>query len=395
MPFKAEITLERKKAIDHIIKTLLKEKVDFGEQPGSSNKQRVLKKAGAEKLCSAFGLAPKILVEAKVKDWTGSDHDGEPFFEYEYTLGLFKGDRCFGEATASCNSWEKKYRYHWISEEEVAKKCKFLQGLVQTESVTRELARLMNAPRRGGKKIMFEPHWALDKRETEGKYGKPVEYWNRFDELIEKGKAIQTEKKLGEKVHKGWQITIDETLVQIPNPNAADTVNTVQKMAYKRAFVAVTVLVTNCSDAFTQDLDDDEPPTVEAGPSDENVPGSPAPEPPPTRGHSAPVQEAVVEPSQPPVGNPTARVVPEEMTDAIARIRKDPRQLKEMWNMMWSQFSRRGEEAGRAMETLNQKFRNRFPKGSEGSRDIENHVNHLLDLWDLLQKYPEPTAAGQ
>ena len=42
----------------------------------------------------------------------------------------------------------------------------------------------------------------------------------------------------------------------IPNPNPADLVNTLQKMAQKRALVAATLLAVNASEFFTQDVED-------------------------------------------------------------------------------------------------------------------------------------------
>ena len=41
-----------------------------------------------------------------------------------------------------------------------------------------------------------------------------------------------------------------------PNPDAADVVNTVLKMAYKRAKVATTINATSASEFFTQDVED-------------------------------------------------------------------------------------------------------------------------------------------
>jgi hypothetical protein len=40
------------------------------------------------------------------------------------------------------------------------------------------------------------------------------------------------------------------------NPDAADVVNTVLKMAYKRAKVATTINATSASEFFTQDVED-------------------------------------------------------------------------------------------------------------------------------------------
>lgn len=45
---------------------------------------------------------------------------------------------------------------------------------------------------------------------------------------------------------------------RIPNPDLADTSNTILKMADKRALVAATLIATGCSDIFTQDVEPDD-----------------------------------------------------------------------------------------------------------------------------------------
>jgi hypothetical protein len=357
MPFAVEKVLARKEAIDNITSKLLIKGVDFGVHPGSGNPQKVLKKAGAEKLCSAFGLAPRIIQETKTLDWTGAEHNGEPFFSYEYRIGLYRGDLFLGEATASCNSWEKKYRYQWVSEDEA-----------------RDRADFDKLPKRGGKKLIFEPDFAINKKETTGRYGKPLEYWHRFEEAIRTSTAQRTEKQMGKRSYEGYQIVVDDAQVRIPNPSAPDCVNTVQKMAYKRTLVAAVVVITNCSDGFSQDLDDEEEesqPTRELESDPRTDP--PVPETPP--------------PSQQPVAG---RPVPEDMRAIIENVRQKL-QIKEAYHDMWRRFQSRGEDAARAHEYSNQQFRNRFPKMT--SSTIEDHVNQLLDLRELLQKYPEPVRA--
>src|SRR5438309_4966125 len=51
---------------------------DYGVIPGT--KQKTLLQPGADKLNNLFGLVPRFEVEKEDLDWTGSDHDGEPFF---------------------------------------------------------------------------------------------------------------------------------------------------------------------------------------------------------------------------------------------------------------------------------------------------------------------------
>jgi len=63
--------------------------------------------------------------------------------------------------------------------------------------------------------------------------------------------------------------------------DAADTANTILKMAAKRAHVAMTLTVAGCSDFFSQDLED-----LDAAPADEDPP--PAPRQPQRKSESAP-----------------------------------------------------------------------------------------------------------
>lgn len=217
------------------IGAVLAEGVDYGKIPGAGDKPALFK-AGAEKMTSFFGLAPLFEDIQAVEDWTGADHNGEAFFYYRQRCKLFRGDRLIGSAEGSCNSWEKKYRYRWLSESDVP------AGLDKSKLKTR-----------GGRISEFT--FALDKSETTGQYGKPAEYWKRFKDAIEAGTAAQTKRttKSG-KAMDAWEI--DSTLYCVPNDDVADQVNTILKMAQKRALVAAVLIATNISDYFTQDIED-------------------------------------------------------------------------------------------------------------------------------------------
>ncbi len=251
-----EQAVERKSQINEFIGKVLKEGDDYGKMPGDNRKdaKKVLLKPGAEKLCSIFGLAPQYLEDKIVEDWTGKDHGGEPLFYYAYKCQLMRGDRFMGEAIGSANSWEIKYRYRWVSE----------------EALTGMNLDFERYPKRGGKATKFEPDFAISKRESSGQYGHPAEYWDQFTAAA--GAKRVEGKKLGTRTFNGWEITLDATQYRIPNPDTADIINTLQKMAQKRALVAAVLVVTNCSDAFTQDLEDHEDP----GPSGNGGTSEPA-----------------------------------------------------------------------------------------------------------------------
>lgn len=243
----------RKGQINEYVGRVLKEGEDYGKMPGDTRTgaKKVLLKPGAEKLCSIFGLAPQYLEDKIVEDWTGKDHGGEPLFYYSYRCQLMRGDRFMGESIGSANSWEIKYRYRWVTEEVLANMIDPQEALPEAEY----RAKLSTIPSRGSKTSKFEPDFAIDKRAPEGeKYGHPAEYWDQFTAAA--GAKRVTGRELGKRKYNGWEVVIDQRLYRIPNPDTPDVVNTLQKMAQKRALVAAVLVVTNCSDAFTQDLED-------------------------------------------------------------------------------------------------------------------------------------------
>lgn len=250
-----EKAVERKQMMNQFINQVLKEGDDYGKMPGDTrtDAKKVLFKPGAEKLCSIFGMAPQYLEDKIIEDWTGAEHGGEPLFYYSYRCQLMRGDRFMGEAIGSANSWEVKYRYRWVSQE-VAD----ADGRFEVEALVK----------RGGRQLKFEPDFAIAKRETTGQYGKPAEYWDKFTAAA--GAKRVEGRQLGKKSYSGWEVSIDSVQYRIPNPDVADVINTLQKMAQKRALVAAVLVVTNCSDAFTQDLEDatqsDLPLEAESGP---------------------------------------------------------------------------------------------------------------------------------
>jgi hypothetical protein len=232
--------VDRKEQINRYIAGVMKEGEDYGYMPGDNRKEkkRVLLKPGAEKLCSIFGLSPRYVVETQIEDWTGKDHGNEPLFYYQYRCQLWRGDKFLGEGIGSANSWEQKHRYRWLREDQ-------LPGPKE------------NYVAKGGIATISEPKFAVTKSDTTGQYAKPLEYWALFHDAIAAGTARSIKKdKKGGGTYEAWEIEADRTSYRVPNPDAADLVNTLQKMAQKRAQVAAVLVVTNCSDAFTQDVED-------------------------------------------------------------------------------------------------------------------------------------------
>jgi len=226
--------LARRDAFKEFVSQILVEGTDFGAVPGTE--KPTLKKPGAEKLGTFFGLRPTFEPLEVVEDWTGKDHGGEAFFYYRYKSKLWRAGELIGEGIGSCNSFEKKYRYRWVNEMDLP------DGLDVSRFECRDGS-------------ICEFLFAIDKGETSGKYGKPAEYWNAFRDAIANGTA----ERVMRKTKKGDEFEaykIGGKLYAIPNRDAADLVNTIDKMAQKRAFVAAILIATNASDYFTQDIED-------------------------------------------------------------------------------------------------------------------------------------------
>ena len=230
-----EVALSRRAAIVEFTRRIMVRDQDFGEIPGT-NKPTLLK-PGAEKLCNFFGLEPEFTPVVEDIDWTGAQHAGEVFCYARYRCRLLREGRVVGVGEGSCNSWEAKYRYRWVEQ--------------VPEHVDR--ARL---PKRVVRRTLCEFDFAIERAETAGAYGKPAEHWQRFRDAIRTGTARQVEKFTRRGKSVAWEIDVDTALCRIPNPDVADAVNTVQKMAQKRALVAATLIATSASEFFTQDVED-------------------------------------------------------------------------------------------------------------------------------------------
>jgi hypothetical protein len=199
-----ELAVERYNTITEFVSRVLRRDIDYGIIPGTD--KLTLLKPGAEKLTTFFGLSTRFQLIERIEDWTGEDHNGEPFFYYLYRCQLYRGDLLVAEADGSCNSREQKYRYR------------------EAQRVCTECG-----------------HAAIIKGKEE--YGGG---WLCFRK---KGGC-------GAKFSTGDAAIESQQVGRVPNPEIADQVNTIQKMGQKRALVAVTLLAVNASEFFTQDVED-------------------------------------------------------------------------------------------------------------------------------------------
>lgn len=204
------------------LKELLVKDTDYGTIPGTP--KPTLYQAGAQKICTFFGYAPSYTVE-EIEDWDGARHGGEPLFYYKYTCTLTKDGKPVGQGTGSCNSWESKYRYR----------------------VSKRVCPDCGVP-------------AL----IEGKQWKPTDpkQWVCY----------------GKKGGCGAKFDFNDTRIagqeigRVANPEFADIINTVQKIAQKRAYVGACLSATGASQYFTQDIED--MPAEAIGKHDAPSPGS-------------------------------------------------------------------------------------------------------------------------
>ncbi len=219
----AKMAVARRNSIQELVNLVLVEGEDYGVIPGTESKdpnkpsKKVLLKPGAEKICAYFGYVPSYeVIEGSIEDWTGQRF-GEPLFYYHITCNLTRDGAAVGSGSGSCSTWERKYRYR--TSKRSCPSC--------------------------GQQLLIK--------------GKPE--YERDAEYKRRGAWICYEKKggCGAKYFGDDPEIMDQPLGDVPNPDFADIINTVRKMADKRAYIAATLSATGASQWFTQDLEDLQP----------------------------------------------------------------------------------------------------------------------------------------
>lgn len=177
-------------SIQELMNKLLKKDEHYGVIPGTS--KPTLYKAGAEKLCTMFRLAPQYIETRRQLD------NGHVDYIVKCRLVHIVTNYNWGEGLGSCSTMESKYKYRTDYEDT-------------------------------GKSV-------------------PKDYWENRDANLIGGKEFSTKKFNG-----SWKIVKKS---KIENPDIADQWNTVLKMAKKRALVDAILTATATSDIFYQDLED-------------------------------------------------------------------------------------------------------------------------------------------
>lgn len=207
---------EQRALLKKFVEEHMVEGVDYGVIPGTEKKDakgkdvtpNVLLKPGAEKLTELFRCVARFRILKQVEDW----EKGFFYYQIRVRIVLRGSDLVVAEGFGSCNSRETRYRYRQGS-----RKC----------------------PACGGAFI-------IKGRE---------EYGGGWLCFAKKGGC-------GAKFGDGDKTIEDQEVGRIENPDIADQVNTILKIAKKRAHVDGAITLARCSDLFTQDLEEhEEPPT--------------------------------------------------------------------------------------------------------------------------------------
>lgn len=202
--FAIEAAVEHRNTLVEFVKAAMVPGTDYGNIPGTD--KPTLLKPGAEKLTSLFNLCPQFEIIEKTEDWTGQTRNGEPFFYYWYRCKMVNREGAtIAEGEGSCNSWEKKYRYRNADR---------------------------SCPNCGNTTIL------KSKKPGEG-----------FFCWAKKGGCGATFSERDPAI-------VNQEVGKVPNPDIFDQINTIQKMAQKRAMIQATLIACNASEFFSQDMED-------------------------------------------------------------------------------------------------------------------------------------------
>jgi hypothetical protein len=199
--------LNQNKRIRDIVEMVMKPNVHYGSVPGIP--KPFLQKPGAEVLAMTFRLIPRYTTKERVIE------GGHVIYTVKCVLHHISGTRV-GEGVGAGSTQEKKYRY----------RTEFISTGVDVPPAWWDQKKMENLPKivknQGGKLLSPE---VIKKDKLTLSYGKDNGKW-----------------KIG-------------YIKRIENPDIADQINTVLKMAKKRALVDAVITVFGLSDMFTQDKD--------------------------------------------------------------------------------------------------------------------------------------------
>jgi hypothetical protein len=213
---------EARRRLDELrafVQSVMVKDSDYGTIPGTN--KPTLYQQGAQKLAEVYGFSHRFEIRSEL-DWDR----GFFYFEVRCVLTSRRDGSPVGEGFGSANSHESKYRWRWVNEEQIP----------------------------GG----------LDKAKLEKR-----QKWVFKNELPPGAdyRKLASQERTSKKTGKPYTVYGLGETYRVPNPDVADVVNTLQKMACKRAYVHAVIGATRSSDLFTQDVED-LPPEVFGEPKD-------------------------------------------------------------------------------------------------------------------------------
>lgn len=256
---------------------------DYGPIPGAG-KKKVLLKSGADKLTELYGLYDEYEIEAQENFETKLF-----YYKIKCVLKSRRDDSIVGTGLGSCSTYESKYR--WRDSQRECPKCT-AQAIIKGKEEY------------GGGWLCFAKKGGCGAKFKDG------------DQSIEK-----------------------QIIGRVENPDIMDTVNTVLKMAKKRAKIDAVIGVTRSSGIFTQDLEDVPMPPAKppVGRTAEDIPIAgpgiqPAAVSQPSKGQPEPSKTAAVEAVPKPEGAampPSLPPLEDLVTQAEANLTPKPAELPE------------------------------------------------------------------
>lgn len=200
--YRLELLKKGRERIEKIHRTLMVEGTHYGKIPGTGDKPTLLQ-SGAEQLCFFYQLVPDLRVDVKYGDGIS-----EPAVSATVTCYLHQGaleGPIVGAGVGNCNSWERKYR--WRRGERACPACGSVGALLKSKTKPEWFC----WAKRGGCGATF----ALDAPQI-----------------------------------------VEQQIGDVENPDPFDLLNTILKMAKKRALVDATKGTTGTSHLYTQDIED-------------------------------------------------------------------------------------------------------------------------------------------
>jgi hypothetical protein len=196
-----EAEIQVREVVKAYIEKLMVEGVDYGKIPGTD--KPTLLKPGAEKLIDLFRCEPLFEVTHRIEQW-----EDRPLFHYEFRCRIVErqSGKVLAEGFGSANSREGRHR--WRNADRKCPSCG-------------QAAIIVGKPEFGGGFVCFKKKGGCG-----AKYG--------AEEA-----AI-----------------VDQPTGKVENDDIFTLVNTILKMAKKRALVDGAIAIARCSDLFTQDVED-------------------------------------------------------------------------------------------------------------------------------------------